>query len=511
MPRAVRRNPRKRPQRIPRTIPIPWALVKLAAGCAVLLGLVLAVFLDRAQDPLLASATPIAPIRAVLAAPWGAGLPDNAWAPTPRLRFRVTLAGNAIVRTVVPEFELLPAGIAFTGVPNLAGDRITLAPHHRAVMALPVGPLSPNRRYHWRVRARSLDGTTSPWVGGSVFGVSVAPPSTPVLSSANAPATAPTNLRTISLHWDASTDPAGIAFYQWATSRDALATPTWHRTDSQALHLSDLGDGTWYISVRAVNHAGIPSAPLRYAVQIDRQAARVEGITAAPQTVSAATAPIHFRFALSGTATTVLTLAGSGGASAVAHITLGVLPAGEQDVTWDGTDGKGGFLPSGSYTASVSTVDIQGNAGRAMLGQPLTLDARRIVVSLTRQEMTVYDGPTILRHTLITSGGPETQTPVGTFQVIASYSPYIMRSPWPKASRLWYPDSPVSYAILFKDGGYFLHDAPWRGVYGPGSNAVDGIPGGNTTGTHGCVNVPLADEAWLFHWATPGTVVQILP
>jgi lipoprotein-anchoring transpeptidase ErfK/SrfK len=95
--------------------------------------------------------------------------------------------------------------------------------------------------------------------------------------------------------------------------------------------------------------------------------------------------------------------------------------------------------------------------------------------------------------------------------MLAKYTPYVMRSPWPKSSPLWYADSPVSYALLFQVGGYFLHDAPWRSVFGPGSNVVDGTPGGNTTGTHGCVNVPFAAETWLYNWSQIGTTVQILP
>jgi lipoprotein-anchoring transpeptidase ErfK/SrfK len=38
-----------------------------------------------------------------------------------------------------------------------------------------------------------------------------------------------------------------------------------------------------------------------------------------------------------------------------------------------------------------------------------------------------------------------------------------------------------------------------------------GTPGQNDTGTHGCVNVPLAAAAQLFTWATIGTVVQVVP
>jgi lipoprotein-anchoring transpeptidase ErfK/SrfK len=61
----------------------------------------------------------------------------------------------------------------------------------------------------------------------------------------------------------------------------------------------------------------------------------------------------------------------------------------------------------------------------------------------------------------------------------------------------------MSYAMLFIDGGYFIHDAPWRSDYGVGANY--------RSGTHGCVNVPAAAEAWLYAWAPVGTAVTVLP
>jgi hypothetical protein len=81
-----------------------------------------------------------------------------------------------------------------------------------------------------------------------------------------------------------------------------------------------------------------------------------------------------------------------------------------------------------------------------------------------------------------------------------------------RGSPLWYTDSLTNFALLYKvDGGWFLHDAPWRAHYRPGSNAVAGIPGGDDTGSHGCTNAPYQRMAQLFAWATVGTLVQVLP
>ena len=105
------------------------------------------------------------------------------------------------------------------------------------------------------------------------------------------------------------------------------------------------------------------------------------------------------------------------------------------------------------------------------------------------------------RESVVATGRPELPTPRGTFRVQAKYSPYTFVSPWPKGDPYWYPTLTVSWAMLFADGGYFLHDSPHRTLYGPGANLANG--------THGCVNVPTAAMARLYEWAEVGTTVVI--
>jgi lipoprotein-anchoring transpeptidase ErfK/SrfK len=54
--------------------------------------------------------------------------------------------------------------------------------------------------------------------------------------------------------------------------------------------------------------------------------------------------------------------------------------------------------------------------------------------------------------------------------------------------------------LWFTNAGHGIHDAPWRGAYGPGTQAG---------GSHGCVNVPFPAEKILFNWADVGTRVVI--
>jgi len=124
-----------------------------------------------------------------------------------------------------------------------------------------------------------------------------------------------------------------------------------------------------------------------------------------------------------------------------------------------------------------------------------------IVISLARQTLTAYQDGQVVLTTYVTTGRPALPTPPGVYQVMAKYSPFEFISPWPYGSPYWYPSSWVSYAMLFRGGGYFIHDAPWRSWYGPGSNIYDG--------SHGCVNVPLSPMTFLFRWTAIGTTVIV--
>jgi len=185
---------------------------------------------------------------------------------------------------------------------------------------------------------------------------------------------------------------------------------------------------------------------------------------------------------------------------------------GEKDaasVQWDGKDNNGQALPPGKYRFRLDASDKPGRVAQSLTEDTLALTNKRIVVSLSQQRLVAYQGDQVFLDTLVTTGGPELPTPVGTFHILEKRSPFTFKSPWPKGSPFWYPDSPTTYAMLFEDSGYFIHDAPWRSWYGPGSNATAGTPGGNGTGTHGCVNVPFAAQAKLWGWTDVGTPVIV--
>jgi lipoprotein-anchoring transpeptidase ErfK/SrfK len=123
-----------------------------------------------------------------------------------------------------------------------------------------------------------------------------------------------------------------------------------------------------------------------------------------------------------------------------------------------------------------------------------------IVTSVTQERLVALQDGVIVLNTLVTTGRPSLPTVLGTFHIYYKSSPYTMVSPWPRSSQYYYPPSKMNWAMEFESSGYFIHDAPWRSHYGPGTDTENG-------GTHGCINVPAQPMSWLYGWADLGTTV----
>ena len=130
-------------------------------------------------------------------------------------------------------------------------------------------------------------------------------------------------------------------------------------------------------------------------------------------------------------------------------------------------------------------------------------NAKAVVVRLGAQTLTAYlNGKPVLR-TPVTTGRPALPTPVGSYRIEAAYSPYTFISPWPQGSPYWYPPAPVTWAMPFYDGD-FIHDDP--------AEPADAFGAGSDNGpyaSHGCVHVPHAAMAFLFHWLPIGARVIV--
>ena len=203
-------------------------------------------------------------------------------------------------------------------------------------------------------------------------------------------------------------------------------------------------------------------------------------------------------------------IAQPGDVSHVRTMDLGVRPAGTITLQWDGRDNAPRLVPAGAYTYTITATNARGQRHSDTYNM-LAVTYKRIVISLSRQQLWAFDGAHYVMSSLVTTGNPALPTPTGTFPILGKYSPFTFVSPWPPGSQYYYAPSPTTYALLFDDRGYYVHDAPWRGNFGPGSNATTGTPGQNYTGSHGCVNVPFTMMQPLYQWATIGTVVDVTP
>jgi lipoprotein-anchoring transpeptidase ErfK/SrfK len=136
-----------------------------------------------------------------------------------------------------------------------------------------------------------------------------------------------------------------------------------------------------------------------------------------------------------------------------------------------------------------------------------------IVVSTTEQVMRVYQQGRLVRAFYVTTGRPERPSLPGVWPVLDRQSPIIFVSGDPPGSPYWFPATPINYAILYHLGGFFLHDAPWRSTFGPGSQFPHQDIGGNTLynydGSHGCVNLSEADAAWVYTHTNWNTAIVI--
>jgi lipoprotein-anchoring transpeptidase ErfK/SrfK len=132
-----------------------------------------------------------------------------------------------------------------------------------------------------------------------------------------------------------------------------------------------------------------------------------------------------------------------------------------------------------------------------------------IIVSVREQTLRAYDNGHLVFWTYITSGRPELPSPPGFWHVLARQQDIVFTSSEPVGSQYWYAPTLVHYALLFHDGGFYVHDAWWRLHFGPGSNLPHYDPQAFNGGSHGCVNVPLQQMTWLFQWAEVGTPVIV--
>ena len=135
-----------------------------------------------------------------------------------------------------------------------------------------------------------------------------------------------------------------------------------------------------------------------------------------------------------------------------------------------------------------------------------------IVISTTEQALRLYQNGQLVKGFLVTAGRPELPAVPGLWRPLWRLTKTEFHSPYPKGSPYYYEPTKINYAIMYHDGGYFLHDSWWRNDYGPGTQFYHIDSSGNVSasyGTHGCVNIQEEQAAWLYNQTSYETSIII--
>jgi hypothetical protein len=441
-------------------------------------------------------------------------------------RFQVSVPTGPLT----PQVEVARMDAPFTGKPSFTGNPVSSS----GTVTITVAGLKDGHLYHWEARAVDALGNSSAWVPFSTtgrdfdVGVDRTAPTRPVITSPTNPdASRWYNTRQPIVQWRSSDALSGIRGYTFRLLQQPHVIKPGTITPATGAKLANLSDGTWWAAVRALDRAGNWSATATFRLQLDRKAPQIWWQSPSRVQFDPFRGPIRVQFKVSKAANVHLALWRVGDRQLTTTFSFPSVRAGQPiTITWTGRTPYGKPVPKGYYYFAADVMDrannfIHKNIGGIAVNPEAAIHSpagvrvypdggKRIIVSLGQQTLYAYDGTKLELRTYVTTGNPSLPTPVGSFTILAKYSPFEFISPWPPGSPYWYPPSWTSYAMLFQSEGYFLHDAPWRSAFGPGTNGP-GQPGSNYGGTHGCVNIPPGPMLFLWNFSPIGTPVDIVP
>ncbi len=117
-----------------------------------------------------------------------------------------------------------------------------------------------------------------------------------------------------------------------------------------------------------------------------------------------------------------------------------------------------------------------------------------IVVNLSDQWLYAYEGKTMVYDAPVSTGRDGMNTPTGSYAIYAKLKRQTMDGV--TDGEYWVvPNVPN---VMYINGGVALHGTYWHNRFGTGARI-----------SHGCVNLPLDDAAWLYEWAPMGTSVRV--
>jgi hypothetical protein len=146
--------------------------------------------------------------------------------------------------------------------------------------------------------------------------------------------------------------------------------------------------------------------------------------------------------------------------------------------------------PTATPTATATSIPTQRPTNTQVPFIPPDVDEgeRWIDIDLSEQRLYAYEGDTIVRSFLVSTGLPNTPTPVGRFAVWIKLRYDDMSGPG-----YYLPNVPYTM-YFYKD--YGIHGTYWHSNFG-------------TPMSHGCVNMITEEAGWLFNWSHVGIVVNV--
>ncbi len=139
--------------------------------------------------------------------------------------------------------------------------------------------------------------------------------------------------------------------------------------------------------------------------------------------------------------------------------------------------------PTSQYVASQAPVPSGQLPSVAQNGNTHWID-----VDLTHQAVYAYEGNTMVNSFIVSTGTWQYPTVTGQFNVYVKYRYADMHGPG-----YYLPNVPY---VMYFYKSYGLHGTYWHHNFG-------------TPMSHGCVNLRTDDAAWLFSWASIGTLVNV--
>jgi lipoprotein-anchoring transpeptidase ErfK/SrfK len=115
---------------------------------------------------------------------------------------------------------------------------------------------------------------------------------------------------------------------------------------------------------------------------------------------------------------------------------------------------------------------------------------RWIDIVISEQRLYAFEGDTVVRSFLVSTGKPNTPTVLGTYAVWIKLRYTDMSGPG-------YYLQDVPYTMYFYKG-YGIHGTYWHSNFG-------------TPMSHGCVNMVTEEASWLYNWSHVGIVVNVRP